>query len=258
MGLISATSLFLAAGATATTLVSASAGAPPACTDTFNASDSGDNWDTTGVWSSGTPTSTTVACWASGVTVVAAGNDTAAAIEGGTLQIASGTLDLADSSDGSTVGNVTLAGGGLEGPGPLTIDGSFTWTGQGQLDANITQSDGSGTCFTLNGNGQAYFTGGSVSTTCQVSIDDPGTITTGGATVSTTSTIDFGSGVVIGQGGATFTAAGVVGPGSGTYGWAGGQLEPDQRLDRGRSRRDAGGRCNQLRKRSDGDDRRDW
>ena len=222
-GLVSATSLFLAAGATAARFASAAGGAAPTCTDTFNPADSGDNWDAAGVWSSGTPTSATVACWASGVTVVSAGSDTAAAIEGGTLQIAGGTLDLANSADASTVGNVTLTSNGvLQGPSPLTIDGSFNWTGQGQLNANIVQNDGSGTCFNITGTtGQLYMTGGSVQTSCQVSIDNPGFITAGNATVTTPTTLDFAPGLQIpvnGGNNATFTAAGVAANSGPTYG----------------------------------------
>ena len=214
-------------GAIAALLVVVSAAAAlPSCTDTYNSADSGGDWSTAANWSTGVvPTSSTIACWGAGVTVAVTTGASADSIQGGALSINGGTLDLTNSSDDSTVGNVTLAASStLEGPSPLTINGSFAWTGSGQLDAAITQSDGSGTCFTLSGTGQAYLTGGSVQTSCQVTIDNPGTINTGGATVTTTSTIDFGSGVVVGQGGATFTATGVIGPGSGTYGFTGDAL----------------------------------
>ena len=121
-----------------------------------------------------------------------------------------------------TTGNVTLSGGSISGSAQLTIDGTFNWNAQAQLDANILQNDGSGTCFNITGTtGQLYMTGGSVQTSCQVSIDNPGFITAGNATLTTTSTLDLGPGLQIpinGGDNATFTAAAVA-PNSGpTYG----------------------------------------
>jgi hypothetical protein len=209
-------------------LLVTAATALPTCTDNFTGSSGGD-WGTASNWTNASnsslhavPTSSDIACWGPSVTVVVSTGDTADSIQGGVLDVTGGTLDLANGSDDSTVGNVTLGTSStLDGPSPLTIDGSFAWTGSGDLNATITQVDRSGTCFTINGTGQAYIEGGSVQTSCQVTIDNPGTINTGGATLTTTSTLDFGAGVVVGQGGATFTAAGVIGPGSGTYGFDG-------------------------------------
>ena len=121
-----------------------------------------------------------------------------------------------------TTGNVTVSGGSISGPAQLTVDGSFNWSAQAQLDPNIVQNDGSGTCFNITGTGgQLYLTGGSIQTSCQVSIDNPGFITAGNATVTTTSTLDFATGLQIpvnGGDNGTFTAAGVAANGGPTYG----------------------------------------
>jgi len=76
-----------------------SAGALPTCTDNYSGSTGGD-WATSGNWSAGVPTATSVACIPSGTTVdVEESGDVAEVIQGttstpGSVDVTSGSLTL--------------------------------------------------------------------------------------------------------------------------------------------------------------------
>ena len=201
---------------------------------------------TSGDWSVGTnwsllapPSGTEVACWDAGTTVTVSDGESVDSIQAdGDLDVVSGgVLALTSSTDDSTVGDLSLEGGGeLDGPDvtsapTLTVEGSFDWGGSGTgvaaLDNNATVP-GSNLAITTGSltvdgtTSTPEFLGGSITIGSPVSITNANFETANAPTLSTTSTITLGSGVDIGgTGGATFAAAGVVaGTGTtGTYGF---------------------------------------
>jgi hypothetical protein len=124
----------VAVGSTGVWLItSADASVGPACTDTWTGPSSNGDWETAADWSlDAVPTSTDVACWASATTIDVGATDaaTAGTLEGGSLDIDGtssnvGQMILATADSTSTLVNLTVGIGDLEGPGGLAIAGNF-------------------------------------------------------------------------------------------------------------------------------------
>ncbi|HZE16038.1 MAG TPA: hypothetical protein VE197_10190, partial [Mycobacterium sp.] len=182
------------------------------CTDQFTPKLDSD-WGTAGNWSKQSPpTSSDVACWASGTTAVVSSNDTTAtakALEGGNLTISGGSLTLAG-PEGSTIASFTESGGSLDGPGALTLSGTFSWSG-GNISVKsalaITQT--SGQTFSIGGKNTPILGGGSISTASPVSITNTNFAAykyTSDSTLSTTSTATFAPGTYPGGSALAITA----------------------------------------------------
>jgi hypothetical protein len=186
------------------------------CEDKFTGA-SGGKWNVAGNWEKGLPTSKTIVCWPAGTTVLGEGVDTADSIQsGGTLETNGAEMTLADASNQSTIKNLTIDGGRLNGPGSLALTGNFLWTGPSAAFSNnaameITQTGGGS--FAVEGSGQAYDQGGLISTTSPVLISDKDFIATdahGTPTLATTSTVTFAEGEYTSNGGLRLEAAGIV------------------------------------------------
>jgi hypothetical protein len=216
--LLSLVALF-AALAAALAVISVPASAL-SCEDEFTGA-SGGKWNVAGNWNHGLPTSSTIVCWPAGTTVVGEGSDTADSIlSGGSLETNGAVLTLADEANQSTIKNLTIDGGQLNGPGPLALTGNFLWTGSGPAGFSaaaamaLTQTGGGS--FVVEGTGQAYVEGGSISTTSPIAIDDTDFIAAnfghGIPTLSTTGKVTFAVGEYSGNGGGglTLEAAGFV------------------------------------------------
>ena len=111
------------------------ASAEPLCTDTWVGGASG-NWATGANWSTGNaPSSSDVACIATGHTVkVESGTNPASVVEdAGTLVISGGSLELTSALESSTVSSLTMSGGSLSGVGPVHVSSSFEWTASGSI-----------------------------------------------------------------------------------------------------------------------------
>jgi hypothetical protein len=207
-------------GPTAVTLSATPASCPGSNFDAYTVS-TGD-WSTGGNWSLGAPPAASqVACWDAGTTVtVGGGAETAASISaGGALNITGGTLTLVSGSAGSTVTDLALSAGKLNGTkgASLTVGGNFTWSG-GAINASgglaINQVGGGSFEFF----GALSMGGGSIRTTSTMSITSTNLTASNAPKLTTTSTITLGSSATVSGTGATFTAAGVNGSG-GTYGF---------------------------------------
>jgi hypothetical protein len=200
------------------TALSAPAGAI-SCEDEFTGA-SGSKWNVAGDWNNGLPTSSTIVCWPATTTVVGEGVDNADSIlSGGSLETNGAVLTLADEAHQSTIENLTIDGGQLNGPGPLALTGNFLWTGSGpggfSTAAAMALTQSGGGSFAIEGTGQAYDVGGSISTTSPITIDDVDFIAAnfhGTPTLSTTGTVTFAGGEYAGNGGGglTLQAAGFV------------------------------------------------
>lgn len=112
-------------------LVPATASAEPICTNTWTGSTEGE-WQTASNWATGkAPSSADVACLAAGtkVKVTEGSNQTGVLLDKGTLTISGGSLELANSLEGSSVSSFLLHGGSLTGAGALEVSNSFDWEG---------------------------------------------------------------------------------------------------------------------------------
>ncbi|MEA2312313.1 MAG: fibronectin-binding autotransporter adhesin [Solirubrobacteraceae bacterium] len=131
--------------------------------------------------------------------------------------VGGGTLHL---THGSATGDYTETGGQLDGAGPLSVSGAFSWS-QGQIDSTAVNQTGGG-AFSITGTQQAYLIGGRLGTTSPVSITNPAFITASAATLTTSQAITLADGLSIpvnGGNNATFTAGGI-GPNAGpSYGF---------------------------------------
>lgn len=183
--------------------IGATAAAAPTCTDTFTGP-SGGLWQTASDWTTASdthavPGSGDVACWAAGTDVVSDAAATADSVQGGSLTVTAGPLTLTSLTDDSTVQDLALDGTGiLTATGQTTtVTGSFEWgagTSSPELDATIVQTGGGS--FTIDGSGGLGgpdFTGGTISTTSPVSIENQNFSSTGAESLTTTSTITLGA-----------------------------------------------------------------
>jgi hypothetical protein len=105
------------------------AAAEPLCTDTWMGPSEG-AWTTAGDWSTGeVPSSTGVACIASGTKVsISAGSNQVGIVEDeGTLSISGGSLELTNGLEASKVGSLKLEGSTLTGAGTLDVVASLNW-----------------------------------------------------------------------------------------------------------------------------------
>jgi outer membrane protein OmpA-like peptidoglycan-associated protein len=190
----------------------------PSCTETFNGSVN-DTWNTADNWSpASVPGSTDVACMSGYTVTVGSGTNSVGAVEGGTL-IVDSSLALIDASTANELDGLTLESNftGLA-SSTLAVDGDMTW-GAGTTGAQINVSSGglaitqpSGYAFDVNGTGQVYDEGGSVTTSSPITINDLSLIGADGPTISTTSTATFASGTYEANGGlgVAISAAGLV------------------------------------------------
>ncbi len=220
-----------ALGATAIAgAIGATAAAAPTCTDTFTGP-SGGLWQTAANWTTASnmhavPGAGDVACWSAGTIVVSDAAATADSVQGGSLTVTAGTLALASSTNDSTVQDLALDGtGDLTATGQTTtVTGSFEWgagTASPQLDAKIVQTGGGS--FTIDGSGGLGgpdFTGGTISTTSPVSIENQNFSSTGAESLTTTSTITLGANLQLSglDPSTTFTATGLASQ-TGNYGF---------------------------------------
>jgi RHS repeat-associated protein len=116
------------AAVAALTIAPAIASAEPLCTDTWTGPSEG-NWNTAEDWSSGVPTSSSVACVGTGKTVhITEGLAQAAVLDDkGGLWAEYGTLELTDPLEASSVSVVTLKGSAtLTASGSLDVTESLT------------------------------------------------------------------------------------------------------------------------------------
>jgi RHS repeat-associated protein len=105
-----------------------SAAAAAECTDTWIGPSVG-AWETSKYWSTeSVPTSSDVACVGSGKTVyVTIGAHQSGSVQGLGELILISTLSLESTTNTSDIANLTIEGGGLEGPGDLNVSGELNW-----------------------------------------------------------------------------------------------------------------------------------
>jgi hypothetical protein len=218
--------LVVAVLATALVALFVSSAVAATCTDEYRGPNEG-QWDDAGNWSAGIPSSTSVACWPSNITVVISGGNIAdpASIQGGGLTIDDeSALDFENPTGASTLsGPLTQTElGFLHGPQALKLSGPMVWS-SGQISTEVAITQSAGTSLTIEGPGtQPYLNyGSSIKTASPITINNSGFLTAG-TSVTTSSTITLASGLnLFTEGGddGTFTAAGI-GPNSGpTYGF---------------------------------------
>jgi RHS repeat-associated protein len=167
--------------------VGAAGADPPACTVTWTGGAGDGQWGSADNWSTDSvPSSTDVVCIDSGQSVsIASGAAQAAVIlaDGATVSVSGGSLQLFDSSDGSTIGDLSLSGGALTSPGSLTLTDSLSWTGGTLAGAGTTElaSDATGTVTPTSGapaivlDGQQLANAGSLTFDCESGTDPTGT-----------------------------------------------------------------------------------
>jgi hypothetical protein len=219
-------------------VLSASAAAAT-CTDNFIGSTEG-QWSTATNWSTGKrPTSTDVACWPAGITVLAtepenSGGGEVGSMQGGSLKVGkrngffifgpsestlSGSLTLEEQSDMKAFGGTFgfhVDGAIIDSPGKL----------EGQ-NGGLAITQGPGSTLTIGGTSQVeVHPGSSITTASPITITNPEFNTSG--PITTTSTITLAEGLTIdhqGEGNhATFTAAGITANAGPTYGFGGDAL----------------------------------
>ena len=186
--------------------------------DNFTGNGGSKLWANPANWSSGEPTSTKLACWPSGTTVVIEKDVVGVeAIHGGGLTLDESGIYLENPAATSTLsGALSITHGSTvlsfetSKPASLILEGALQWE-SGQVTVGITQ--GPGTSTTIGpGSSQAYLlTGGSITTASPVHIENSNFLTAG-TSVTTTSTISLAPGLdLTTEGGddGTFTAAGV-------------------------------------------------
>ena len=177
------------AGATGAYVALASSLNLGTCTDNFTGSTGGD-WATASNWTSPSdssvhqvPTSSDVACWPSGTTVVVStGSQNADSVQGGSLTISGGGLTLDSSVDDSSLSGLKITNGALNGASgrTLQLDGDFDWDAVSGGVSGFNNDGGSGILlaqsaghsFTIEGSAPEYFAGGSMSTPNPVTISD--------------------------------------------------------------------------------------
>jgi RHS repeat-associated protein len=115
------------------------ASAESVCTDTFAVSEG--DWSTPGNWSEGrVPGSGDVACIGSGKTarVFEAGSQAGVVQGEGTLDLGSGSLEVSDALEVSSLHALTLTGGTLTGAATVDVSGSLSWEGGGMAGSGST------------------------------------------------------------------------------------------------------------------------
>ncbi len=148
-----------------------SASAESLCTDTWTGPSEG-SWTTSGDWSSGVPTSSSVACIGAGKTVkITSGTNQTGVVQGeGTLVVSGGTLDVVSTLEESSIKTLQVTGGTVTGSSELNVSGSLSWSGgtMSGSGSTVVSSGASGTidgCLptlierTLTNDGTTNFTG---------------------------------------------------------------------------------------------------
>jgi hypothetical protein len=216
-----------------------SSAAAATCTDNFIGKNE-EQWDNAAHWSKGKPTHADVACWPTGITILATepenfGGGEVGSMQGGSLVVGkrngfyifgpgestlSGSLTLEEQADLRQIGSEKLI---------FHVDGTVTDAPaklEGENGGGIELTQGPGSTMTIGGTSQVeVHPGSSISTESPLTIDNPEFNTSG--PITTTSTITFGPGVSIDQEGgdhATFTAGGVTPNSEPKYGFGGDTL----------------------------------
>jgi hypothetical protein len=207
----------------------ASSAVAATCTDNFIGPNEG-QWSDASNWSAGIPSSTSVACWPSNITVLITSPVNGYGGNPGSIQGGGLTIGEEDALYfGNAAGVSTLSGkltqtelGYIRGPQTLEISGPIEWA-SGQIAEKVAVIQSAGSNLLIGpGNTQAYLDpGSSINTGSPVTISNPDFLTAG-TSLTTSSTITLASGLsLFTEGGddGTFTAAGI-GPNSGpTYGF---------------------------------------
>jgi hypothetical protein len=116
-------------------LVPARASAESLCTDSWAGPGEGE-WSTAADWSGGhVPGSTDVACVGTGkVVTITGGTNHAGVIQGlGSVSMAGGSLEVANSLEPSSIAKLSVEGAVLTGPAAVDVTGTFTGGGGGAL-----------------------------------------------------------------------------------------------------------------------------
>ncbi len=129
------------------------ASAESLCTDTWTGPAEGE-WSTVADWSGEhVPGSTDVACIGAGKTVVSAGTDEAGVVQGaGTVEVASGSLEVSNSLEPSVLGSLKQGGGSLKGAATIEITSSLAWT-SGTMSGSGSTVISSGASASISGFG---------------------------------------------------------------------------------------------------------
>jgi hypothetical protein len=132
-------------------LAPARALAEPLCTDTWTGPSEG-NWASAEDWSSGVPTSSSVACIGAGKTVTIREAAFAGVLEDdGGLSIEFGSLDLTDVLEPSSVAGLGLADGSLVGPAPVSVSTALVAVDNDTINAGGSLSILSGASASIYG-----------------------------------------------------------------------------------------------------------
>jgi hypothetical protein len=131
-------------------LVPAGASAESLCTDTWTGPSEG-SWTTASDWSSGVPTSSSVACIGSGKTVmVTEASQYASVVQGaGSLVMTGGSLEVSDALEVSSIGSLSVTGGTLTGTAAVEATNSFSWSA-GAMSGSGSTVVGSAATGTIN------------------------------------------------------------------------------------------------------------
>ena len=164
-------------------------------------------WNSGGTWLPAVPTSTSIACWATGTTVTLGSGDTqtVAEINGGSLEIDGGGLTLDSATDPSV-----LAPSNVPPVAALSLTAAGTLTGQGQT-LTLTGGDfdwgaATGTA-TLLDDLKIAQTGGNLVLGAEPATWEGGSISTIDATIGGTTLTETGAPALTATGGVTFTGA---------------------------------------------------
>jgi hypothetical protein len=179
-------------------VLSATAEAQACTATTDNYIAGGGDWSVAANWSMGIPMGSEVACWDAGDTVTVSDTESVDSIQTeGNLAITGGSLTLTSTSDQSTVDDLSLEGGELDGPSAqtLTVAGSFDWgvTAPAALneasgsDLAISQAAGS----TLAIGGTVSWGGGSIATASPVTMTGASMTDTGAPTLNASAGVTF-------------------------------------------------------------------
>ncbi len=150
----------LALAITVMVALPAATSADSSCTDTWTG-DAGDGvWQSAENWSSGSvPDVGDIACIEAGTTVHVTGASNVVGVleDHGGLVLSGGSLEIASTSEASSVASLSVEGGTLTGAGSLDVSGSFVWSG-GTLSGSGETVLGSGVSGSIAAGGAVALT----------------------------------------------------------------------------------------------------